>query len=57
VRGNWIRARHGYAYQAPAWEERDGQRHIRRGAWERTRRDRDGVPNRYDDKPNNPNRH
>jgi hypothetical protein len=58
VRGHWVRARSGYAYNQPACEEREGQWHMRRGGWERTRRDRDGdgVPNRYDERPNNPNR-
>jgi hypothetical protein len=58
VRGHWERERRGYVYNQPAWEERDGRWHMRRGNWERTRRDRDGdgVPNRYDDRPNNPNR-
>lgn len=58
VRGKWVRSRSGYVYNQPVWEQRDNEWHMRRGGWERTRRDRDGdgVPNRYDDRPNNPNR-
>jgi hypothetical protein len=58
VRGTWVRERHGYSYRAPTWEQRDGQWVMRRGGWERGRHDRDGdgVPNRMDDHPNNPNR-
>ncbi len=54
VRGEWIRARPGYAYRAPEWRERDGRWEYRSGRWDR---DRDGVPNRYDRRPNNPYRH
>jgi hypothetical protein len=58
VRGMWVRERHGYTYRAPAWEQRDGQWVMRRGGWDRGMRDRDGdgVPNRFDQHPNNPNR-
>jgi hypothetical protein len=58
MRGTWLRERHGYVYNAPAWEERDGRWHMQRGGWARGHRDRDGdgVPNRLDDHPNNPNR-
>jgi hypothetical protein len=57
-RGHWIRARRGYVYREPTWEERDGRWTMQRGGWDRTRRDRDGdgVPNRVDSRPNNPNR-
>jgi hypothetical protein len=54
VRGHWERSRRGYVYHAPAWEERDGQWHMHRGSWDR---DGDGVPNRLDEHPDNPNRH
>ncbi|MEO7580745.1 MAG: YXWGXW repeat-containing protein [Massilia sp.] len=58
VKGTWVRDRHGYVYQQPSWEERDGRWHMKAGAWQRGQRDRDGdgVPNRVDDHPNNPNR-
>jgi len=53
-RGNWMQGREGYAYRAPQWRENSG------GHWEyqagRWDNDRDGVPNRYDRKPNNPSR-
>jgi len=53
VRGMYVRARPGYAYRAPEWRERDGRWEYRRGQWDR---DGDGVPNRHDRRPNNPNR-
>jgi hypothetical protein len=58
VRGSWLRERHGYTYTAPNWVERDGHWVMERGGWNRGRHDRDGdgVPNRLDDHPNNPNR-
>jgi len=58
VAGSWIRARRGYEYTQPNWVERDGRWHMERGNWKRTPADRDGdgVPNRQDRAPNNPNR-
>ena len=58
VRGAWIRDRKGYHYTAPAWQERDGRWEMQRGNWARGQRDNDGdgVPNRRDERPNNPNR-
>ena len=58
VRGKYIRDRKGYVYNAPTWRERDGRWQMEGGNWERTRRDRDGdgVRNRDDARPNNPNR-
>ncbi|MCW2665031.1 MAG: hypothetical protein JWP83_6183 [Mycobacterium sp.] len=56
VRGNWLRDRHGYVYHQPAWTERDGRWEMTRGNWARGDRDGDGVPNRVDNHPNNPNR-
>ena len=53
VAGHWIRARPGYAYQAPAWVERDGRHHFQASRWDR---DGDGVPDRQDRRPNDPNR-
>ena len=53
VSGHWERNRHGYVYNAPRWVEQDGRwvYHARR--WDR---DGDGVPNRLDRHPDNPNR-
>ena len=58
VGGHWMRARPGYAYQSPRWVQKNGRWNMRHGAWARTRNDRDGdgVPNRMDRRPNNPNR-
>lgn len=59
VRGKYINTRRGYYYVEPKWEERDGRWQLERGTWRRGQRDRDGdgVPNRMDDRPNNPNRY
>jgi len=59
VDGSWMRERRGYVYHAPTWVERDGRWVMERGSWVRgggRDRDGDGVPNRYDARPNNPNR-
>ena len=53
TRGTWIKARPGYAYHAPEWRQRNGRWEYRAGRWDR---DRDGVPNRFDRRPNNPHR-
>ncbi|CAM3473607.1 YXWGXW repeat-containing protein [Paracidovorax anthurii] len=53
VPGHWLRARPGYAYRQPAWVQNDGRWEMRRGGWDR---DGDGVPNRYDRRPDNPYR-
>ena len=57
VAGHWIKARRGYAYESPRWVERNGQWEMVQGRWVRGGRDRDGdgVPNRVDRAPNNPN--
>lgn len=58
VKGSWVRERRGYTYASPRWVERDGRWHKQRGMWNRSPRDHDGdgIPNRMDDHPNNPNR-
>lgn len=58
VKGTWVRERKGYTYHQPTWEQRDGKWQMERGNWVRGGRDNDhdGIPNRNDDHPNNPNR-
>ncbi len=56
VNGHWLRERRGYHYNQPTWTERDGGWYMERGGWRRGDRDGDGVPNRQDRAPNNPNR-
>ena len=65
VGGHWERVRSGQYYRQPAWHQ--GQRgwELDRGGWQRGPgpgarpgdRDGDGVPNRHDDRPDNPRRH
>jgi hypothetical protein len=58
VGGTWLREHRGYTYRAPNWVERNGGWTMDRGGWARGGRDNDhdGVPNRDDARPNNPNR-
>jgi hypothetical protein len=56
VNGTFVRERRGYVYRQPTWQERDGRWVYSRGGWGRGDRDGDGVPNRLDSRPNNPNR-
>ena len=59
VRGVSVREREGYAYQPHRWVERDGRWNLERGRWDRARgrdSDRDGIPDRRDAHPYNPNR-
>jgi WXXGXW repeat (2 copies) len=56
VKGTWIRERSGYHYNQPAWVERNGRWQFTNGNWRRGDRDGDGVPNRMDRAPDNPNR-
>lgn len=54
VKGVWLRERPGYRYREPQWVDSGGRWEMRRGGWDR---DGDGVPNRHDRRPNNPNRY
>ena len=60
VAGHQIRERRGSHWVADRWVERNGRWVLVAGHWERGPRmgdrDRDGVPNRLDSRPNNPNR-
>lgn len=58
VNGNYVRERRGYVYSHPAWVQDGEHWRFNRGAWARGGgdRDRDGVPNRFDRHPDNPNR-
>jgi len=58
VKGGWMRARPGYSYHQPRWEQQDGKWRMDRGSWVQGRRDNDhdGVPNRDDRRPNDPHR-
>ena len=51
--GYWERARPGYVLQRPQWVERDGRWQYQARRWDR---DGDGVPDRRDAHPNDPNR-
>lgn len=55
-RGYWLRERRGHRYEGDRWVERNGRWYLERGRWVRGDRDGDGVPNRRDAAPNNPNR-
>lgn len=54
--GHWERTRRGYHYAPPVWEQRGERWYLDRGGWRRGDRDGDGIPNRVDRHPNNPNR-
>ncbi len=70
VGGHWLRERRGSHWVADRWVERNGRWEMMAGHWERgarhdarrmghrrmNDRDGDGVPNRYDRRPNDPNR-
>jgi hypothetical protein len=51
--GHWVKARRGFRWRQDRWVEHDGGWRRERGGWDR---DGDGVPNRMDSRPNNPNR-
>lgn len=61
VPGNYVRERRGYDYHHHSWRNDNGRWVADRGGWRqapRAHRDRDGdgVSNRHDRYPNNPNR-
>ena len=63
-RGHYGKARNGYVYSRPEWRQDRRGWYMERGGWVRqdhrmARRDRDGdgIPNRHDARPNNPNRY
>ena len=72
VEGHWMRERRGMHWVPERWVERNGHWEMVAGHWDRGHRDwdrnrgmgapgwrdndHDGVPNRYDEHPNNPYR-
>lgn len=56
VGGSYVRARPGYVYAGPQWREHGGRWTMEQGRWARGDRDHDGVPNRFDRRPNDPYR-
>jgi hypothetical protein len=65
VEGHWLRERRGEHWVADRWVERNGRWELVAGHWQRGSRmgnrgmgdrDNDGVPNRYDSRPDNPYR-
>ncbi len=60
VQGRYIRERRGSHWVPDRWVERNGRWTLVRGHWQRGMRNRDrdgdGVRNRDDARPNNPNR-
>jgi hypothetical protein len=60
VSGHWVRERRGSHWVPDRWVQRHGHWEMVAGHWERgprmRDRDGDGVPNRFDNRPNNPNR-
>jgi hypothetical protein len=64
--GHWMHERSGYEYREPRWVQRgDGSWYLVGNSWEHRFDDRhargrdsdgDGVPDRFDRHPNNPNR-
>lgn len=66
VKGHWEKEHRNMHWHPHHWVERDGHWVREGGRWDRERyvergpmgdRDHDGVPNRYDRAPDNPNRH
>ena len=64
VPGYFVTVRPGYYYAQPQWVQYGNRWGYQAGGWSRGRapghgydRDHDGVPNRYDRRPDNPTRH
>lgn len=55
-KGHWERSRPGHHYQRSEWQQSDEGWRLNRGGWQRADRDGDGVPNRRDKRPDDPNR-
>ena len=56
IKGHYIRKRPGYYYTQPVWVDSPRGYYMRAGGWRRDR-DGDGVPNRFDRRPDNPYRY
>lgn len=56
VKGHYEKVRRGYVYARPEWRQGDNGWTLNRGGWRAGDRDGDGVRNRDDARPNNPNR-
>lgn len=71
VAGHWEKQRAGHVYRRPEWRHNGNGWYLAQGGWEANRpaparppvsrgpggdRDRDGVPNRVDNRPNDPYR-
>lgn len=56
VAGHWERARKGHHYDRPEWRQGSNGWELNRGGWRAGDRDGDGVSNRNDRQPDNPNR-
>ena len=54
--GHWERERRGHHFVQPTWTQRDNRWELNRGRWNKGDRDGDGVPNRLDRAPDNPNK-
>jgi hypothetical protein len=54
--GHWERERAGFHFTQPAWTQRDNRWELKKGRWNKGDRDNDGVPNKKDRAPDNPNR-
>jgi hypothetical protein len=54
--GHWERARRGHAFHPAKWEQDGDSWRLNRGGWVAGDRDHDGVPNRNDNHPDNPQR-
>ena len=57
VNGSWVRARRGESASGRRRAPRSAAHRCSRGGWARGDRDRDGVPNYADRRPDDPRRH